>query len=59
MRALRILRMMRRKDREIRIRCTEETYRAWRRYAADFRNYEEALRSLLDKAGALRVFREL
>lgn len=33
--------------------CGEETYRAFRRYAADFRNYEEALRSLLRMAGAL------
>lgn len=31
-----------------------DTYRAFKRYAADYRNYEEALRSLLEKAGVVR-----
>lgn len=32
----------------------EDTYRAFRRYASDYKNYEEALRSLLIKVGALK-----
>ncbi|MEM1710533.1 MAG: hypothetical protein QW820_06550 [Sulfolobales archaeon] len=36
------------------ILCDEELYRAFRRYAADYRSYSEALRDLLIKAGALR-----
>jgi len=36
------------------IRCTRETAVAFRRYAAEFRNYEEALLSLLARAGAHR-----
>lgn len=31
----------------------EDTYRAFRKYATDYRNYEEALRSLLQRAGVL------
>lgn len=39
------------KPRRIVIWCSEEVYRAFKRYAADYRNYEEALISLLEKAG--------
>lgn len=35
------------------IRCSEETWRAFRRYAVDYEDYEAALRSLLVKAGLL------
>jgi hypothetical protein len=35
------------------IRCSEETWRAFRRYAVDYEGYEAALRSLLVKAGLL------
>jgi len=41
------------KTAKIIIRCTEETKKAFRRYAADYESYEEALRSLLARAGAL------
>lgn len=34
--------------------CDEELYRAFKRYAADYRNYAEALKSLLVKAGVLQ-----
>jgi hypothetical protein len=35
----------------LRIRCSRETLVAFRRYAAEFRDYEEALISLLERAG--------
>jgi hypothetical protein len=41
----------RRKDRELRIRCARETFIAFKRYAADYRTYEDALLSLLEGAG--------
>lgn len=40
-----------RRSARIVIWCSEEVRRAFRRYAADYRNYEEALVSLLEKAG--------
>jgi hypothetical protein len=43
--------MMAKKTRDLRIRCSEEVYRAFKRYAADYDSYEEALISLLEKAG--------
>lgn len=33
------------------VRCREEVKKAFRRYALDYRNYEEALISLLRRAG--------
>ncbi|MEM0261755.1 MAG: hypothetical protein QW803_12175 [Candidatus Methanomethylicia archaeon] len=36
------------------ILCDDELYRAFRRYASDYRSYAEALRELLIKAGVLR-----
>jgi len=39
------------------IRCTEETWRAFRRYAVDYENYEAALRTLLVKADVLKESR--
>jgi len=41
-------------EERLQIRCSRETYNAFRKYAADYKNYEEALRSLLAKAGVLR-----
>jgi hypothetical protein len=41
-------------EKTIIIRCTEETWRAFRRYAADYQSYEDALRAFLVKAGFLR-----
>jgi len=35
------------------IYCTPETKRAWRMYASQFRNYEEALRAILEEKGYL------
>ncbi|MEM4976659.1 MAG: hypothetical protein QXT64_04975 [Desulfurococcaceae archaeon] len=34
--------------------CDEEVYRAFRRFAADYESYGEALRELLIRAGVLR-----
>ena len=42
------------KNRMIYIWCDEELYRACKRYAADYKNYAEALKSLLVKVGFLR-----
>jgi hypothetical protein len=36
------------------IRCNYDTKKAFKKYAADYPNYEEALRSLLARAGVLR-----
>ncbi|MEM1690500.1 MAG: hypothetical protein QXF05_02935 [Thermofilaceae archaeon] len=36
------------------ILCDDELYRAFRRYAADYRSYAEALRELMVRAGVLR-----
>lgn len=36
------------------ILCDEELYRAFRRFAADYESYAEALRELLVRAGVLR-----
>jgi len=41
------------KKRRLVIRCGDETYRAFKKYAIDYINYEEALRALLNKAGVL------
>jgi hypothetical protein len=41
-------------ERKLDIRCSEETFYAFRRYAADYRSYEEALKSLLVKAGFMK-----
>jgi len=43
-----------RKDQKIVIRCTSETKKAFRRYAADYPSYEDAIRALLIAAGFLR-----
>jgi len=40
-----------RKREVLRIRCTRETLVRFKRYAAHFKNYEEALKSLLNRAG--------
>ena len=47
-----------RKNRELRIRCTVETYKAFRRFVVDrdFKDYEEALRYLLSKVGYWNPF---
>jgi len=42
-----------RKTEIIRIRCSPETKRRFKIYAIDYRNWEEALVSLLDKAEQL------
>ncbi len=50
---------MRHKNKVLRIRCSDDVWRAFRRYSADYHNYEEALRSLLIRAGVIedvRVF---
>jgi hypothetical protein len=36
------------KTRRIVIRCSEETYREFRRLATEFRNYEECLKALIE-----------
>jgi predicted deacylase len=36
------------------IYCTPETKKAWRMYASQFRNYEEALRAILEEKGYLQ-----
>ncbi|MEM4429655.1 MAG: hypothetical protein QXM08_00645 [Thermofilaceae archaeon] len=36
------------------ILCDDELYRAFRRYAADYRSYAEALRELMVRAGVLK-----
>jgi len=41
------------KTRVLVVRCSEETWRSFRKYAADYESYEDALRSLLALAGAL------
>mgnify|MGYP001772884413 CR=1 FL=1 len=45
-----------RKEEKIIIKCTTETKQAFRRFVVegDFEDYEEALRALLIKAGALK-----
>ena len=35
----------------LRIRCSRETLVAFKRYAAEFKTYEDALLSLLERAG--------
>ncbi|MEM3485002.1 MAG: hypothetical protein QXI12_05220 [Candidatus Methanomethyliaceae archaeon] len=46
--------MSEKKNRMIYIWCSESTYRAFRVYAANYKNYEEAMRSLLIKAGVIK-----
>jgi hypothetical protein len=41
------------KQSTILIRCSEETLKAFKKYAVDYEDYEAALRSLLARAGAL------
>lgn len=42
------------KNKMIYIWCDQELYRTFKRYAADYKNHAEALRSLLIKAGVLK-----
>jgi hypothetical protein len=39
------------KDMEIRIRCCRSTFIAFKKYAAEYKTYEDALLSLLAKVG--------
>jgi len=42
------------KDCIIKIRCREETYRRFKRFAADFEDYEMALLALLEQYKPIR-----
>jgi hypothetical protein len=48
--------MVNRREMKLVIRCSRETYVAFRKYSAEYGCYEDALRSLLEKAGAIKKF---
>jgi hypothetical protein len=42
------------KDKRIVIRCSERTWKAFKKYAVDYPSYEEALKAFLEEKGYLR-----